>query len=160
MKHDPQPYDGPIERADGRRPFNNYLWPMEGDQWWAYDTFGHRGVSGRFHFEVIALADGRWSTYGSVYSIEIGTDCYDRPGVFDTREKAIRIAAARFIRLCRWARRWNGPDHLTNERAEQLINWALEIAKRPPTAALRPIPAPRRKVGLPLFDHGETPCMT
>lgn len=154
MTKDPFLYDGPIVRADGRRPYNHYLWPMAGDSWWAYDTFGHRGVSGRFHFEVIGLADGRWSTYGCIGSIERNQQWYDHgpPVVFATRERAIRISAARFIRLCRWARRWTGtPDYLTEAWAQKLINWALEIAKRPPQT-LRALPVPRPKTGLPLLD--------
>lgn len=150
---DPSPYDGPIERIDGRRPYNRYLWPMPEDDWWAYDTFGH-GVSSRFHLCVVALADGRWSTDGSVYGIERNRDCYGKSCVFDTREQAIRIAAARFIRMCRHARRWNGYDHLTDERCQQLINWALEIAKRP----LPRQEPPRPSTGLPLFDHGASAC--
>lgn len=154
---DPRPYDGPIERADGRRPFNGHFWPMSGDQWWAYSEPDlYNRVSGRFHFEVIGLADGRWSTYGSVHSIESNADCYERPCVFDAREKAIRIAVARFIRLCRWARKWDGPDHLTEPMAQRIINWALGIAKRP-ALDFRPVAPPSPKpviTGLPLFDHG------
>jgi hypothetical protein len=153
---DPRPYDGPIERADGRRSFNMHFWPMAGDSWWAYDEFGHRGFSGRFHFEVIGLADGRWSTYGSVYSIESNEDCYGRSCVFDTREKAIRIAAARFIRLCRRSRKWDYPDHLTEENCRRAINWALGIARRP-AIEFAPIVPPTPKLvvtGMPLFDHG------
>lgn len=161
MTNDPWPYDGPIERADGRRPYNRYLWPLGDDDWWAYDTFGHRGVSERFHFCVIALAPTgehgpRWSTSGFVWEIERNAvaDVDARPVVFDTREKAVRIAAARFIRMCRHARRWNGPNHLTEERCAQLIGWALEIAGRPGEVALRPLPPVRKPTGLPLFDVG------
>lgn len=153
MGRDPNPYDGPIERADGVRPFNRYLWPMEGDSWWAYNTFGHR-VSGRFHFEVVALADGRWSTEGFVWAIEDGK-YYGRPCVFATRRQAIRVAAAGFIRLCRNARRWTGCDRLSDDQAQMLIDWALGIAGRP-AVHLRPLPVPapvEPRTGLPLFDY-------
>jgi hypothetical protein len=158
---DPAPYDGPIARADGRRPFNMYLYPTE--WWWAYDEFGHRGFSGRFHFGIIALNDGRWATEGSVSQIEANSDnphgMWKKPGrpvVFDTREKAVRIAAARFLRLCRWARTWDGPDHLTEENCRKAVNWALSIAKRP-AIEFSPIPPPippaPKPTGLPILDY-------
>lgn len=159
---DPQPYDGPIERADGRRPFNTYLWPTE--SWWAYDALGHRAVSGRFQFGIVALSDGRWATDGFVTNIEANSDnphgLWQRRGrdvVFGTREKAIRVAVARFIWLCRHARRWEGvPDRLTEENCQKAINWALAIAKRPPQK-LAPLPAPPQPppppTGLPLLDY-------
>jgi hypothetical protein len=153
---DPNPYDGPILRADGRRSFNRYFWPMAGDSWWAYNEDAFWRVSGRFHFEVIGLADGRWSTYGSVSSIEKNEDPWGHPCVYGSREKAIRIAAARFIRMCRRARRWSGSDHMTEEMAARVINWALAIAKRPPQT-LAPLPAPPAAppppTGLPLLDY-------
>lgn len=37
---DPQPYDGPIARADGERPFNMFLWPRSGEWWHAADQRG------------------------------------------------------------------------------------------------------------------------
>lgn len=156
-ERDPFPFDGPITRADGVRPFNGYLWPTE--SWWAYHEFGHNGFSGRFHFGIVALADGRWATAGFVWQIETNSDnphgTMSRPGrpvVFKTRDHALRIAVARFIRLCRWARRWTGtPDHLTEANCQRTVNWALAIAKRP-GAALMPLPLPRARTGLPLFD--------
>lgn len=159
VSHDPNPYDGPIERADGRRPFNHYLWALDEDWYWANRMLGRR-FSSRFEFKVIALADGRWATEGSVYRIEEG-ESSGRSCVFDTREKAIRISVARFIRLCRHARKWTGitVDRLSNEDAQILINWALEIAHRPP-AVLRPLPAPaklRATKSLPLFDLAAEP---
>lgn len=153
---DPSPYDGPIQRLDGRRPFNRYLWPMAGDDWWAYNTPKLRRVSGRFHFSVVALADGRWSTSGSVYSIEENRDCYGYPCVFPTREQAVRVAAARFVRMCRHARAWDGVDHLSHELCQHLVNWVLDIADRPP-AVLRPLALPMptpKPTGLPLLDYG------
>lgn len=156
---DPFPYDGPISRADGRRPSNGYLWPTE--SWWAYDEFGHRGFTGRHHFGIVALNDGRWATNGIVCEIEANSDNpfgrNGRPGkpvVFGTREKAIRIAVARFIRLCRWARRWAGtPDYLTEANCQRAINWSLAIAKRPPLALL-PLKVRQKPTGMPLFDVG------
>ncbi len=158
QRRDPAPYDGPIERADGVRPYNNYLWPTE--DWWAYHEFGYRGFSGRFHFGIIELNDGRFSVDGSVFHIENNStnpfSFGERPGlkvVFDTREQAIRIAVARFIRLCRYSRKWTGfySDGLTEENCQKAINWALSIAKRPPSK-LRPLPKPPVKTGLALFD--------
>lgn len=156
---DPFPYDGPIARADGVRPFNHYLWPTE--SWWAYDEFGHRGFSGLFHFGIIALNDGRFATNGFIWQIEANNNdalgVRGRPVVFETREKAIRIAVARFIRLCRWATSWEGSsDRLTPENSRKAINWALGIAKRPardfaPIVPPAPKPIP---TGMPLFDHG------
>lgn len=160
MRRDPFPYEGPIARADGVRPFNHYLWPTE--DWWAYDEFGYRGFTGRHHFGIIALADGRWSISGFVREIEANSDRpfsrqgdgTGRPVVFNTRDEALRVAVARFIRLCRLARGWTGThDHLTEENCGKAVNWALAIAKRPP-ASLRPIEVAAPKTGLPLFDHG------
>lgn len=161
-KRDPFPYDGPIARVDGARPYNGYLWPTE--SWWAYNEFGHHGFSGRFHFGIIALNDGRYATEGFVWQIEANSDdprgVRDRPGrpvVFDTRDQAIRIAAARFIRLCRRATSWQGsPDCLSAVNSRKAINWALGIAKRPaskflPIAPAAPKPA---RTGLALFDYG------
>ncbi|PTW37208.1 hypothetical protein [Rhodovulum kholense] len=85
---DPWPYDGPIQRADGARPFNHYLWPTE--QWVASretrlnNTFDMR-------IEITHLADKRFLTCGWVLGIETGTDFYGRPCVFDDRTVAIRI---------------------------------------------------------------------
>lgn len=158
---DPAPYDGPIARVDGRRPFNMHLYPTE--CWWAYNEFGHHGFSGRFHFGIVALIDGRFATSGFFNEIEANSDnpygMWERPGrpvVFETREEAVRIAAARFIRLCRWSRKWDWPDHLTEENCQKVINWALAIAKRPPRklAPLPPAPEPPpRPTGLPLLDY-------
>lgn len=154
---DPQPYDGPIARIDGQRPFNGHLWPLDEDWYWANRAFGHR-IDSRFNFAVWALADGRYATTGTVSNIEGKfPDIYGTaPVVFESREKAVRISAARFIRLVRNARRWIGPHGLDQEHASSVINWALEIARRPPVK-LRPLPQPeppRRTEGLPLFDHG------
>lgn len=149
---DPFPYDGDIARADGVRPFNHYLWPLHGDEWWANRETGLGRVSGRFHFDVIALADGRWSTTGFVAQIERGCDERGAAVVFDSREKAVRSAVARFICLCRWARRWERtPDHLTEEMAARLINWALAISGATPMV-FHPIARPKTKTGLALFD--------
>jgi len=83
--NDPSPYDGPIERADGERPFNHYLWPTE--SWWANRELS-RCIDSRWHFGIVALADGRFSTEGSVYSID-ENDCFGKPCVFATRELSI-----------------------------------------------------------------------
>jgi len=64
---DPSPYDGPIERVDGVRPYNRYLWATE--DWWANRELDDR-FSSRFHFGIIALSDGRFSVEGTVTAIE------------------------------------------------------------------------------------------
>lgn len=161
VSSDPFPYDGPLADINGKRPFNRYLWPTE--SWWAYHEFGYSGFSGRFHFGIIALNDGRWATDGFVWQIEANSDNPfgmgrrpGRPVVFDTREKAVRIAAARFIRLCRASRKWEGllSDRLTEENCRKAINWALGIAKRPAidfAPITPPMPKPV-KTGMALFD--------
>ncbi|NDK37157.1 hypothetical protein GXP64_20320 [Rhodovulum sulfidophilum] len=107
--------------------------------------------------EITHLADGRFSTCGLVPGIETGTDFYGRPCVFDDRAVAIRISAARMIRLCRTAVRkdwrWHGLHH-----APEIIDWARQVVAREtggekpkPIAFAMPRP-PRQATGLPLFD--------
>jgi hypothetical protein len=137
-------YDGPTQRADGRRPYNGYLSPMEGDWYWANRLLDRR-ISSRFEFSIVALSDGRWSVSGLVSDIETGSR------VFPTREAALRSSVATFIRMVRNARRWPGYDHLSEEAAQRLILWALDIAGEPP-AILKPIAVKVQRTGLPLLD--------
>lgn len=158
---DPHPYNGPIRRADGARPYNMYLWPTE--SWWpSHDEPEFRTVASIFHFQCIELADGRFATEGSVYSIASNSDYNDRPCVFATREAAIRHSAARMIQHIRWARSWEGLDmRLSQDVACKLINWTLrkvaEVCGSPaPRYVNLPIlPAPRPEDDLPLFAHSK-----
>ena len=151
---DPWPYDGPIERADGRRPFNRYLWPTE--RW----VFEHEtGILSDFmmRIEVVWLADGRFATSGFVHDIEQHIDSKGQRCVFADRSVAIRASAARMIRLCRAAVRhgfgWTGLH-----RAPEIITWAREVVAREtgsetPKAIAFQMPKPRpAPTGLPLFD--------
>lgn len=151
---DPRAYAGPLRRADGKCAYNHHFWPLEGDAWRVTDPSNPRGLqySGIWpHWIfVIALEDGRWSTAGATYEIDENRDCYGRPCVFDSREKAIRYGVARFIRRCRAARYWSG-TRISHERCQLAVNWALNIARRPPVKLPPPIPKPQ-KTGLPLFD--------
>lgn len=150
---DPSPYDGPIERADGRRPYNRYLWPMDGDYWFvasAKSVLVQR-MAHPNRIAIVALADGRWTTDGSIHAVEEKLDCYGYPCVFDTREAALRAAVAHFIRTCRAARLWRtGP--LKPHVCAEAINWALDIVRRPHVPVPAPPPPAARKTGLPLFD--------
>ncbi len=154
---DPDPYDGQIARIDGVKPYNHYLWSLPGDSWCANRGLGGR-VHSRWHFEVIALEDGRFSTVGSVYAIE-RNDYAGRPCVFDSRSKAVRVAAAKTIRLARASRQWEGMcGGLKGETLECVINWALKVvaietARKKPKHVRIKVPAKARiKTGLPLFD--------
>lgn len=158
---DPWPYDGPISRADGVRPYNHYLWPMPADSWWANRSLDHT-LDPRWHFSVVALADGTFSTTGSVCSIEANADgCYrDRPCVFPTRIEAMRASAARMIRIARGSRNWPHPGYgrLRGNDLARVINWALSVVAEesgrpaPREVNVKTPPPPRRATGLPLFD--------
>ena len=97
---DPWPYDGPIERADGRRPFNRYLWPTE--YWSANQTRACRRLDGDWRIEIIALKGGQWATDGCVWEIE-RNDKHGWRVLYDTRKACLRTAAARLIRDARTA---------------------------------------------------------
>ena len=125
---DPHPYHGPIARADGARPYNSHLWPTE--RWVAYHYDGFRNVDYDYRFEILHLADGRWSTDGWVYSIERGTTIYGLKCCFDNRNAALRAVAARMIRRVRHGVRhanYFGQYRLSPELGLRLVNWALEI---------------------------------
>lgn len=158
---DPNPYDGPIERADGVRPYNHYLWNNE--WWWANRELGH-SISSRWQFGIVHLWDGTFSTNGHVSCIERNNETYSwqnkpaRPCVYPTRAEAIRTAAARVIREARHARNWTGYDRLEGRRLAMVINWIREVVAQE-TGGPEPLPItipeppkPRPKTGLPLFD--------
>ncbi len=145
-------------RADGVKPFNGYLWPTE--SWW----LGHerRGFDSRWHFGYVALNDRRFSVEGSVYAIRGNQDGEGRPCVFATREKAIRVSAARMIAVMRASRHWGANAEtygaMSGRKLAEGINWALAIVARETAdgaflAVTIPDPKPERgPTGLPLFD--------
>lgn len=160
---DPQPYDGPIERIDGTRPFNMYLWPTE--QWLARDDLGDRWLSFDWRIEIIALADGRFASSGSVRSIEAGfCNIMERRCVFPDRAAAIRAAAAEVIRRARRIRQPDWRRTRLDWREKDIpivITWARELVARetdspPPRPRALPMPPPpvppQRSTGLPLLD--------
>lgn len=159
INNDPWSYDGPITRSDGARPFNHNLWPMPGDYWWANQELDNH-IDPRWHFFVIALADGRFSTSGCVYDIDDNEDAGGRPCVFDSRSQAVRVAVARMIRCARASRSWEGMwcRGLKGKDLARVINWARQVVAREtgnpepmPVQVKEPLPV-RRKTGLPLFD--------
>jgi hypothetical protein len=157
--NDPSPYDGPIERADGVRPYNHYLWPTE--IWEARRDINDR-ISRKWHFCIIALADGRFATQGDVWSIE-KNNYGGWKVVFATRNEAIRTAAARMIRRARISRGWTGmwDGGLQGKRLEAVINWALAVVARetagpaPKCVRVKEEPPPVVKSIFPLFDFAK-----
>lgn len=130
ISNDPQPYDGPIARADGRRPYNRYLWPTE--CWAANHTAALHHLPYTWRVEVVHLADGRWATGGHVSEIERDQTYEGARCCFSSREAAVRAQAARMIRL---ARLWRGSlDYfgrvqLGDADARAIIAWALTVAE-------------------------------
>lgn len=157
---DPWPYAGPIARADGVRPFNHHLWALPGDDWWANRSLGDR-FDGRWHFAIYALADATFATTGFVPDIEDNADA-GLPCVFDCRTKAIRIAAARMIKVARASRKWTGYNTgaLKGEKLAMLINWARSVVaaetgkepQKPISIKPEATPVIIKKTGMPLFD--------
>src|SRR5690349_4692838 len=156
--NDPSPYNGPIERADGTRPFNHYLWPTE--SWWAGRDLRSHQIHIRWNFGIVALADGRFSIEGCVYSIE-KNEYSGKPCVFSTRIEAIRMAAARMIRIARASRNWEsyGCGGLKGSSLATVINWARKVVAQetgkptPEPIQIKEPPPVRRATGLPLFDY-------
>ena len=124
---DPSPYDGPIHRADGTRPYNRYLWPTE--HWYANQSIS-RGIDSRWHISIIALMDGTWATDGCTWEIEQNR-ADGRRVIFPTRIAAIRASAARIIECARASRHWNGyGGALSGMRLAKFINWARNLVAR------------------------------
>ncbi|HLP66735.1 MAG TPA: hypothetical protein VK181_04375 [Rhizobium sp.] len=157
----PRLYDVPLRDINGRAPTNDYFYFT--DWWWANKQFGY-SVDCRWNFGIVALADGRFSVDGCVYAIE-KNNCNGhwekhRPCVYDTREQAIRVAAARLIRIARASRRWTGlfTGKLEGERLALVVNWIRAVVARetsqptPTPITIYEPPKPRPKTGLPLFD--------
>lgn len=165
----PQRYTGPIERADGARPFNGYLWPSE--SWWAHREPGNRNWDSRWNFGIVHLRDGRFAVMGQLTAIERNNRRYSwemidaqllRANNFATRRRAIRAAAADLLRTLRWARNWKTIERITRDPVHwaEVVNWVLATAHREADRAeprLRvPHDAPPPRVaptGMPLFDH-------
>lgn len=165
-------YKGPIERADGQRPYNGHLWPTE--SWWPAhdvkyvgmpDTFLGHGYH-RLWFSYIALADGRYATDGCTWAIEKDLDCRGHHCVYSTRKEAMLRSAARMMHTARfssWA--WDGRRHMNHGEYIDLLNWtriqiARALKKGAPTPAqvmpdieLQPVGV---EAGLPLFNQETT----
>jgi hypothetical protein len=153
------------------RPFNMYLWPTDGDDFWASGGVSfvgekfrgiNRNFSSRWRFSIVSLKDGRFSTSGCVYDIERGHEHGGRQCVFSTRTAAIRAAAARMLREARQSRKWkNNFDSLTDEALEKLVNWTRAIVAeetgkpKPAPVHILPRPEPVKRTGLPLFDFSK-----
>ena len=163
-------YDSYIKRADGKVPYNGYLWPTE--DWWPNDEPKFHYVSGSWNFGIIALNDGRYSVEGTISHIEKNTDnpyprgkddTTGKPVVFATREKAIRISAARMIKDIR---AWRfieafSYDKMSRDTMEAVINWTRNIVakecgvvKIPVQISMpEPPPSPPKPTGLELIDY-------
>jgi hypothetical protein len=163
-------YDNPIKRADGTVPYNGYLWPTE--SWWPGHQHQFRNIDGHWNFGIIALIDGRFAIDGALCQIEQNTDMpypqpNDPPGkpvVFDSREKAIRIAAARMIMGIRYLRnrdaRRSSFMGMSRETMADVINWTRQIVAREtktptpkPLSLPPPPPEPPPLTGLELLDE-------
>lgn len=132
---DPRPYDGPIARIDGTRPFNHYLWPIQGD--WFHVP---RGINSRYSFGVVALADGRWLADGHIDG-----------QTYPDRTAAMRAAAARVIRTARNARHWSRPYQLTAQEALDVMAWVYSVLAQP-APALHVLPPPPRPAPTTLIE--------
>jgi len=168
----PQRYTGPIERADGARPFNGYLWPTE--SWWAHREPGNRNWDSRWNFGIVHLWNGTFAIMGQLSAIERNNRRYrwevkdgqlHRTNNFATRREAIRSAAADLLRTLRSARSWRSNDWIARDPVHwaAVVNWVLTTAHReadksePPFSLYREPPAPRVvPTGMPLFDHPAT----
>lgn len=164
----PVKYTGPIEGADGARPYNGYLWNTE---WWWANRHDPR-MSRRFHFGYVALADGRFAVSGFLHAIESDNrrcswetkpEQLRRHNCFDTRRAAIRTAAADLLRLARGARLWRQANHHDSlhdpVKFAALVNWVRAVVARetagpePRVMVAVPLPPPPpRPTGLPILD--------
>lgn len=166
----PQRYTGPVERADGARPFNGYLWPSE--WWWAHREPGNYNWDSRWNFGIVHLRDGQFAVMGQLSAIESNNRRYrwevkdgqlHRANNFATRRQAVRTAAADVLRTLRNVRDWKSNDRITRDPVHwaAVVNWVLTTAhrkadSREPRFSLHRDPVPPRIVptGMPLFDHG------
>lgn len=128
--------------ADGTFPFNGYLWPTE--SWWL--GYEQKGFDGRWHFGYVALADGRFSVEGSTFAIN-RNEINGLPCVFNTREQAIRVSAARMIRVMRASKHWNDWSGvyggMTGQKLADAINWTLaRVARETNATKVRTVSIP------------------
>jgi hypothetical protein len=166
-------YNSPIKRADGKVPYNGYLWPTE--SWWpGHENQFRNRVSGSYNFGIIALNDGRYSVEGCVSHIAKNTnnlyphkdDPPSLPVVFPRRETAIRISAARMIKDIRVWRFHDDrnficcSDKMSRKTMEQVINWTRSIVaqecglvKLPTPISIPEPPPPPAPTGLELIDY-------
>ncbi len=147
-------YDGLIRRLDGVKPYNGYLWPTE--SWWANQELAAY-VDSRWHFGIVALADGRFAVEGTVSAIE-RNEYAGQPVVFATRTAAIRTAAARLLILARKSQRWPAGTGLHGQYLAAVINWIRQVVAHqtggpaPKLITIKALPPVVRKTGLPLLD--------
>lgn len=165
----PHRYTGPIEAADGKRPFNGYLWPTE--WWWAHHEPGNQNWDTRWNFGIVHLWNGQFAVCGQIWKIEKNDRRYHWTKVdgqlrhannFATRRQAIRTAAADLLHTLRSARTWKTTDRITRDPVHwaDVVNWVLTTAhreadRREPRLCVHRDPLPPRLVptGMPLFDH-------
>ncbi len=87
----------------------------------------------------MALADGRFSVEGHTFAIN-RNEINGLPCVFNTREQAIRVSAARMIRVMRASRHWNDPGGayggMTGHKLAEAINWTLATVARETDASV------------------------
>jgi hypothetical protein len=161
-RDDPHPYEGPIEKADGTRPWNMFLWPTE--SWHPGHERQFQSVAGSFSFGYVALKDGQFSTEGSVYGIEKNCGSDGRPCIFTTRAQAIRTSAARMILDLRAAMKRHEAFSPDCETLEKVVNWTLkkvaEVTSAPAPKAIhirtpKAEPPPGCEAGLPLFESAK-----
>lgn len=169
----PSKYTGPIEAADGQRPFNSYLWPTE--SWWPDREPGQRNWDSTWHFGIVALWDGSFAVNGFVSHIEKNNRRCNwekidgqlhRANNFPTRRQAIRTAAADVLRRLRRARHsganWQNRVTRDGQHWVDVCNWVRLVVHRetghpcrPPRLATYtpppPPPAPDLAADLPLF---------
>lgn len=120
-------YSYPPIRVDGRKPFNDYLWPTE-----SY-VLGHehRQFHSCWDLSIVSLSDGRHCLEGAVYLIRDDRDYWGLRNNFPTRREALRAACARLIRKMRGAQNW-GSLHggMTGKDLDFAIRWALQTCAK------------------------------
>lgn len=170
-KHDLYERDSKWVRVDGAVPFNGCLWDTE--SWWPSHDREMGGGFHRFHFGIVALADGRYATEGVTWALDANSTIpswrqqVEGPGepvIFEDRIKAIRCAAARMLRTARWSRTW-GYEGLKPEQIERLFNWTLKaVSEATDKKAWKPVkvfgvgnelPFATHKTGMELFDYAK-----
>lgn len=132
-------------RADGKKPYNDHFYPMPQDQYDASEYIEDKRLDDlQFRvrtLSIIGLEDGRWMAQGFTYKREF----------FDTRQAALRTAAARQIRLLKYAnRRWKeGRDlhvsRLPDDLFLKLVDWVYQVlGKEAPSVYIPKRPEPKK----------------